>query len=427
MGQVGVACGGLLGVKLLTQVIDTSEFGRLMLANTIMTLIGINFFGPFGQGIMRFWAICKERGNVDALYKITGRFTRYTGIAGIFGIIISCLLLVAIKNRDWIVLLMLSLITGAVTGLSDLRISALTAMRRRKHIAILQMTNAFLKPLLAVFLIVLTIAKANVAILGYLLAAFFVFSIAHHLYSRAAFGTYLPRHKPDPDIASLQSLNKELLSFCWPFLTWGIFGWIHSSCDRWALQTFHGSDIVGAFAVVSQLAVYPINFASEFFTTLFMPIAFQKAGDIRYKHSINSANKTLLTMTIVYVSAAAALLGLSVILHRPLILLISNERFAELSYLLPGLTAAWALFYLGQVLSQFGLLSNKTKLYIAPKITVSVIAALAVFYLSFRMGASGVMIGLLLAGAIYSLWCGIIGYKLVRSTDLVNTPPIMKK
>jgi len=50
--------------------------------------------------------------------------------------------------------------------------------------------------------------------------------------------------------------------------------------------------------------------------------------------------------------------------HNKLILLISNVKFAEFSFLLPWVTGAWGLFYLGQVLSNFGMLANKTSVYI---------------------------------------------------------------
>lgn len=49
--QAGIAIAAFVGVKLLTQVLDPSEFGRLALANTMAMLIGTSFFGPLGQGL----------------------------------------------------------------------------------------------------------------------------------------------------------------------------------------------------------------------------------------------------------------------------------------------------------------------------------------------------------------------------------------
>ena len=49
-GQTMTAVVGLIGVKLLTNILGPSEFGNLALANTVVALISTNFlFGPLGQ------------------------------------------------------------------------------------------------------------------------------------------------------------------------------------------------------------------------------------------------------------------------------------------------------------------------------------------------------------------------------------------
>ena len=194
------------------------------------------------------------------------------------------------------------------------------------------------------------------------------------------------------------------------------------SCDRWALQTFYGSEVVGAFAVVSQLATFPLIFISSFLSALFTPIAFQKAGDLTNSNAIKDANKILLGTTGIFILGSFALIGIFTIFHHPLILLISNERFAGLSYLLPGLTIAWSFFYLGQMFSFFGLLVNRSRSYIAPKLVSAIVAALGTFYLSAKMGPSGVVLGLGSAGFVYVIWCGTIALKLRRITaELIKT------
>jgi len=61
-GQVGVAIGGLAGVKIMTYLLSPNEFGRFSIANTIILLFGSNIFGPLGQGLMRYWSISQHRG-----------------------------------------------------------------------------------------------------------------------------------------------------------------------------------------------------------------------------------------------------------------------------------------------------------------------------------------------------------------------------
>lgn len=415
VGHAGTAIGALAGIKLLTHVLDPSEFGRLALANTLVSLLGINLFGPLGQGLMRFWSISKDRGNLDAFYTVSKGLFKYSGLIALLTTTIFSLILSKITSLDWALLVTLSLAVGTITGLTSLKISIFTAARQRQRTAILNISNTFLKPLTATFLVVLIISNANIALVGYLWAALFVLLITNRLYSQAASVTF-PHHLRSGTRAHLfRGLNKEILSYCWPFFVWGAFGWIHMSCDRWSLQTFHGPGVVGPFAVVSLLAIYPLNFGSAFLNTLFSPIAFQRAGDLLDNNAIDSANRILLIMTGIYVVGALVLIGFFAFFHRPVILFISSQRFVRFSHLLPGLSTAWAFFFLGQVLVQFGLLSNKPQLYIMPKIVASLVAGTTTLYFSLKIGPSGVPWGLGCAGFIYALWCAIIATGLVKN------------
>jgi len=418
VGQVGTAIAGLLGIKLLTDALGPSEFGKLALANTIVALIGTNFFGPFGQGIMRFWAISKDRGNLDVFYAVTNRLIIFICLISISTSIILVSIFSIIKDFDWTILIAFSLVIGIITGLFSLRVGIFTVARQRKSVAIFNIINSFLRPLIATFLVILTISKVNIALAGYLFAAILILLIEERFYHKV-FSEASPCHlKTNMRIPLFQGMGREILSFSWPFLVWGIFGWVHASCDRWSLQTFHGAEVVGAFAVVSQLSIYPLEFGSGFLTALFMPIAFEKAGDLTKNGSVVSANRILTGMTGAYILGTMLLIGFFALYHQQLILLISNKRFVTYSYLLPGLTIAWAFFFLGQVLTQYGLLANKPQLYIMPKIISSLVAGGATFYLSFRMGAIGVVWGLAIAGIVYAIWCIVIAFKFVDANKI---------
>ena len=98
--------------------------------------------------------------------------------------------------------------------------------------------------------------------------------------------------------------------------------------------------------------------------------------------------------------------------HHNLVLLISNAHFAEFSFLLPWVTGAWGFFYLGQVISNFCMVTNNTMSYIDTKIVAAVIAGISTFYFSARYGVAGVVWGIALAGFIYAFWCLVVAIKL---------------
>jgi O-antigen/teichoic acid export membrane protein len=411
MGRVGTAVAGLLGIKILTNILGPGEFGMLALANTVVALISTNIlFGPLGQGLMRAWSISRERGDLRSFYSVSNRYGQYSVVIGIAVGVALATVAMSIKGNDWGALFAISMGTGVALGWLSLRISIFTAARQRRWVALLNIVNAFLKPIIAACLVLLVVGRASCAMAGYLLATLGVVFLAERFFHRIASDTLSSGSVPE-GIGT--GIEKDILSFSWPFTVWGIFGWIHMSCDRWALKAFHGTEVVGAFAVVSQLAMFPLILGSDFLTTLFTPIAYQRAGDLSDHQNIVSANKLLCKMTGVYVFGAVILATLFSVFHYPLVLLISNIQFAKLSFLLPWLTAAWAFFYLGQVLCTFGMLASRPQSYILPKLVSAIIAGISTFYLSARMGPVGVVWGLAAAGLVYALWCLIIAAKLV--------------
>ncbi|MFZ5908151.1 MAG: lipopolysaccharide biosynthesis protein [Nitrospirota bacterium] len=412
IGQFGTALAGLIGIKLLTNVLSPSEFGKLALANTIIALIGTNFFGPFGQGFMRFWSISKDSGTLSIFYSVTDRFNKNIFLLSFIPSMILVFIVYGVEGMQWTVLVMFSLFTGIITGLISLRASVFTAARQRRLTALLNIGSTLAKPILAVLAVLCLWRTVNIALLGYITASLILFVIAERLYRENTFKK--SNQDKDIDTSAFAKLNREILSYSWPFILWGVFGWIHMSCDRWSLEAFFGSDVVGSFSVVSQLAIYPLIFGSGFFSILFAPIAFQKAGDLSNPAAVKSANEVLLVMTVLFILVTILIILIFKYYHQELILLISNKHFTQYSQLLPGLTISWAFFYIGQLLTQFGLVRNIPRVYIVPKILTASFAGIGTFYFASSKGPSGVVWGIGIAGFMYFCFCLLIALKINR-------------
>ena len=237
LGQLGTALGVVLGVKILTQVLDPAEYGRMALANTVVLLVGSNIFGPIGQGFMRFWSICRDRAQDNEFLLITDRFA---GRLLLFTVGLSLILFVISASTGWprwIVLMTLSLIAGGVTGYFGLRLSVFLAARNRKIVALVNTGNAILKPVIALFFVIALFNNADCVILGYVITAFLAAFLVEHLYKKifcsASFDPSVGRQK-ETGIDAATGLGKEILAFSWPFYIWGMVGWVHQSCDRWS-------------------------------------------------------------------------------------------------------------------------------------------------------------------------------------------------
>src|SRR3989344_8231249 len=69
-GQVSAFAGGLVGVKLLTNVMPQEAYGELALGMSIAGLINMFLFGPLGQVILRYYSVSKDRGDQAAYYSL---------------------------------------------------------------------------------------------------------------------------------------------------------------------------------------------------------------------------------------------------------------------------------------------------------------------------------------------------------------------
>ena len=422
VGQTGNALGILLGMKVLTQVLDPFEFGRLSIANTVVLLIFIGLFSPLGHGFTRFWSISHDRGQVEEFVFGANRYAGwlFLVVMGVsLGFFAFCLFCGWLEHQR---LIAVALIVGAIRGYSGLRLAVLLGARKRKIVALINTGAALFKPLAATFLIILFVSNADCAMWGYFIITLAILFIAEYYYQNVIKDDLKhPLNQPDHTVDA-HKMGKEILAFSWPFCVWGIFVWIHQSCDRWSLLAFHGADVVGAFSVVALLATYPLIFSSGFLLNLFMPVAYERAGDLSSRSDLKSAYKFILAMIAVYALGAMVLIGFFVFFHETIVLLMSNAEYVRFSYLLPSLTLSWAFFYLGEALTAFGFIAKTPKIYILPKLISAIIAALGAFFLSSEIGAQGVVWALGVSGIFYAAWCAVLAFRLYNGISSFAKP-----
>jgi O-antigen/teichoic acid export membrane protein len=414
-GQLGVAAGSLLGIKVLTHILTPYEYGRFTIASTIALMVGIIFFSPLGQGLMRYWAIARDRGRLDAFARVANGFlAALMGLIALMMILAPAVLMMT-PWKTWGLLSGLCILAGGIAGVGNVRIFVLTAVRKRKQVAIIHTVAALAKPFLGAVVAGMFVYTAEAVVAGYLFAA-----VALYFFIERIHGTIVSAeqnitdNRQTPSLEPVGPMGKEILAFARPFFLWGIFSWMHQFCDRWSLMAFHGADVVGAFAVIGQLALYPLIFGANFLSTYFTPIAYEQAGDPTPVKSLKSANRVLYTMTGIYMAGAAGLIVVFAVCHDRIVHLVSNSQYAVYSYLLPWLTLAWALYYLGQMLSNFGLLVNRPGIYMGPVLVSAITSAIMTFGLSAAFGPPGVVAGLAVAGGVYAIWCLIIWFQLFK-------------
>ena len=417
VGQMVAMLGGIVGVKLLTVMLPQAEYGMVALGTTIVGLATVLVFGPLGQGLLRFWSTCRAEGRLPELYRLARNWGVVLGGATLGLAVAGAIVVGASYGWRWAWVVALSCLAATAAGWVSLRQALLLAAQRQRDVAILQAGLAVFRGLLAAALVVLFARRAEWALSGQIVAAGIMLVIGEWSFrklvaSDALRGTGLVVPSPG-------RLPAEVKSYAWPFAVWGLFGWIHSSGDRWILQAYEGRAVVAGYSVVSQLALFPLVAISGVLFTFGLPIAFaRRHAPGPTEQTRNAARRILWWLVIAYVVLATVTVLIYAVGHAWIVRLVSDAPYVPMSSLLPGLTVAWGLFYLGQMLSQFGMLDLASAQYIPAKIGAAGLLAGSGIPLCAWFGPSGLLWAVAIAGAAYAGWCGVLAWRRVQSEVL---------
>jgi len=209
-------------------------------------------------------------------------------------------------------------------------------------------------------------------------------------------------------------LGRQLVQYSWPFAVWGVFGWAQVGGDRWILEGFEGSAAVASYAVISQLASFPLIFLTGILGMMGAPIAFARRAESDGREAARRARRAVWLLVGVFVAGALAVLAVYWAAHAWLVRLVSDPRYVSMSGLLPALTLGWTLYYLGQMLAQFGLLEGRSAAYIAPKVASAAVLVVLGLVLCPRYGAAGLVWAVGFSGAAYAAWCAFLAWRIGR-------------
>jgi O-antigen/teichoic acid export membrane protein len=274
-GQGAAAIGGIIGVPLLAHFLRPEDYGQLALGGTLAALVQQVSLGPLGAAGQRFYASSVEANALAEYLRAAARVvTTSVAIVAVVGVLVISVL----ENSRWHGSAMLaawSVVFALLSGISSVFDGLQSAARQRAIVAWHQGLGVWLRFGIAAML-VRWFSGAGVAMLGFAIA------MGLTLVSQAVFlrGAILssPAYRPVLDRAIERDMRRKMWIYARPFSTWGVFTWSQIASDRWALESFSTTRVVGVYQALYQLGYYPISMASAFLNQLVQPILFSRAG-----------------------------------------------------------------------------------------------------------------------------------------------------
>jgi O-antigen/teichoic acid export membrane protein len=411
LGQGVAAVGGIIGVRLLTGFLNPASYGELALALTVVMLAQQLMLGPVSQAFMRYFAPMQEAGKLNPFFRGALVLSiQITGLMLVFTVLSTVGLWAIGQGRwAWIVVLafLLSLLTGYNSGLDGIQ----NAARHRIVVAWHQGIGQWVRFAMAILLIAIMGSSSTVALLGYTLGATLVLT-SQFVFLKKLLMKDIPQTGREKDV---KDCVHQMRQYAWPFAGWGLFSWTQMASDRWALQAFAATGVVGLYAALFQVGYNPIYLLTGLAIQLFSPILFSWAGDASDAARLNRAYR--LNYMLLVGSVGLTMVGtiLAFLLHRQIFWLVVAPQYRQVSWLLPFMVLAGGLFASGQIASLAFMITGDTQRLLVPKAGASVLCVLLNLVGAYVFGIAGVVLSNVTFSVVYLIWVSILARRHVHA------------
>lgn len=397
LGQAAAVVGALVGVRLLTELLDPAAYGELALGMTIATLVSTTIIGPLGSGVPRFYALAVERGDLGSFLSAVRRLLLLATGMILLLILLAMVGLLIAGRTEWIAIVTAALIFAILSGYNSFLNNIQNAARQRSIVALHQGMESWARYLIAAGLLLWLGASSTVAIVGYALAVVLVLGSQYVFFRKIV-------HKNRNGAREGNSWWQQILQYSWPFGTWGIFYWAQSVSDRWALGLFDTTQEVGLYAALFQLGYYPMSMATGMAVQFIAPILYQRAGDASDVQRNANVSNLCWRLTGFCLAGTGAIFLVSFLFHAQMFQVFLAKDYARVSYLLPWMLLAGGIYAAGQTIAMNLMTQMKTHAMIAPKIVTALVGVPLNLAGAYFFGIAGVVFAGVLFSVLYAVW-----------------------
>ena len=398
MGQVGCLLLTMALIRVLSEHLSPAQYGALALLLTIPAFFYNMYIGGLSITLARFYSIAVEEDNFVGFQQASGRLIKI-GACSVAGA--GLCLMIGLYGMGQSELIMPVALT-LVLSISTSSFSAITHMqstaRYRGTVTFEILLEALLRFGFVLWGLLWLGGTTSVVLIGYTSSSVVVLCISKFIFSRQT------RHLKKTTQNNQHEWRLRLWKFIKPFLIFGIFGWIQSASDRWALQTYTTDADVGKFAVLFQIGFLPMGMASNFLSNLISPILFRVSGN--GSDDSRNVDSHRVNWKIALLMFSLTLLGtlLAWLLHSWIFKIITSPPYHGISDLLPWMVFAGGLFYTSQSLVSQAIVECRPYKLTKLKVSIGIFGTLCNILGAAYAGVPGVVAALVISSASYFTW-----------------------
>ncbi len=355
-GQILIAIGRLVGLRLITTLATPSTYGNLMLLMGLSVLFRDVFLTPVLSASLRFYPDAVLINRTRSLRDQLSRMLTPTALVAAALLCGAGAIWIQVSGGDasfWVLLFLCAVFL--FDSQRAFETSLLNAARHQRAFTLWTLVDAWAQPLAAVAFILLLGPRPTSILLGYACAAAIV-NIVFRLRV-----VHLPAPSLEPDAVEWISKTRQaILHYAIPLAPLAIFGWIVNLADRYILAELASAAEVGIYAAAYGLASQPFLLPAGIVATTLRPILFEA-------FAANDPIKTRRTLQLwvgLLVVAFVPGIALILVLSEFVVGLVLGPSFWEASTLLVWLAAAHAIQGIQQAFAAIIYADGRTKLFI---------------------------------------------------------------
>jgi O-antigen/teichoic acid export membrane protein len=388
LGQLAAFVGGFIAIKLLTSMLGPAAYGELALGITIAGLVQMFVYGPIDQTVLRFVSVHRERGSLGLFIAALKRIHTIAASLVIPAVLLTSVAVYLWASAEWSWLVLSSCLFGIVSGFYGTFLSLQNAFRQRRIVTLHQGIDVWLRLILAIIAVTMFGRTGSVALIGYFLAAsIMAVSVVYFTLKIPAIENW------DILIKSQRAITRtiyELAQYGKPFVYFAAFGIVSAYADRWIVFGVLGSEAVGRYVAIYQLANAPVVLAVGLMNQFVVPVIFDRAGALVTEAQSFQSTHVLYQAIGIFSALIFLMVGVAYLFSESLVGLVTGPEFLAYHHLLWIIVLGVGTFQIAQLNVLKGLSHNVTKGYVAPKLVQAVALVSLLVLLTNAIGVIGV-------------------------------------
>ncbi len=406
-GQGISILGALVGIKVLTSLLIPAEYGKLALGMSVTTFIAVAGIGPLTGGIVRYFAPARQERNLPSYFIAVRELVGKVTFGMIIFSLISILIVLITGQREYLIFVLGALSVAFLDNVQNMINGIQNAARARSLVAFHSVLASWGKFIFAALLIIFIWDSSVMAIWGYSLGLFIVI-LSQIYFIRKKLIKNINIHEATRD--KVRDFKTKIFSQSWPVALWGLLSSIYLISDRWSLELFSSTTNVGVYVALFQLGSFPIRIIVNNFTSLIVPIYYEKAGNALDKERLMNVYRLVAKTSLIAFFIFIIFIILTGIYQQNLIFYFLGKRDTYLtnSYILPWIALSASMTNLSNILCFGFKVSNKIRLMVKPFVLSTIIGIISVSSGAYFWGLNGVIVGITLESTIKIIWTSIL-------------------